>query len=738
MIEFYLLLFIFIIYPINNQNPVFRCNVDGMKKYIKTVGKILRHNESLINENHIKSYNLNEEIFKDYYIHLDLYNFNDEIEIYGLTSKKDLFVSALNKAKDTLQRLLKVKKLTVNHFFKDREITVLKINNWDVTKIGDKATKGMNDLGIDLFIFVRFGNNEEMGENILASAGANYLDNTNGQPLVGTVNINRDVDYSKLNSLRYLEGILVHEFTHILGFSNSFFGKYFSNYYKAKDNDGVERYYINSKNVLSVAKKYFNCNSIKGVKLEEYGGTGTAGSHWDARILLGEYMCGEIYPEEQVISEFTLAFLEDIGYYKANYYTGGLLKYGKNKGCDFLNKKCVIDQKVNKKFKNEFFEDIMNGNGIDPGCSSGRLSRVYHFRIQYTADIPIYYQYIPNRPKIGGKSTADYCPVFSQMPKEANNVYYVGHCSEMGNNDYYGLQIPYKNSKKYSNKQLLKYTGESFSNNSFCALSTLISKNLNDYTSYINILRGVCYQMFCSDKSLTIKIFNDYIVCPREGGKIKAINYEGYLLCPDYYLICSGTAMCNDMFDCLNKNSTLKEIKYDYDIKTHQDTEYAQDEEFSSSNYELSTNGKCIQYCSQCNINKCINCRNEYDIAQIKKNETYYISKCMSLKELEHGYYKNNSVYYECLQNCDKCNNGTICLKCKSSYKLNKTGDYCEKSSSPKPFIYIIIIVIVVIILVVGIILAMRLRQKKNVYDETNKISFHKDNKRENLLYGIN
>ena len=58
---------------------------------------------------------------------------------------------------------------------------------------------------------------------------------------------------------------------------------------------------FNSHKVLEVAKKYYNCPNIDGVELEEYGGSGTAGSHWEARILLGEYMNGVIYSEEQVI-----------------------------------------------------------------------------------------------------------------------------------------------------------------------------------------------------------------------------------------------------------------------------------------------------------------------------------------------------------------------------------------------------------------------------------------------------
>ena len=64
--------------------------------------------------------------------------------------------------------------------------------------------------------------------------------------------------------------------------------------------------------------------------------------------------------------------------------------------------------------------------------------------------------------------------------------------------------------------------------------------------------------MSCFDQSLTIQINNDFLVCPRAGGKINAVNYKGYLLCPDYYLICSWITLCNDLFDCVDKKSLLK------------------------------------------------------------------------------------------------------------------------------------------------------------------------------------
>ncbi len=46
------------------------------------------------------------------------------------------------------------------------------------------------------------------------------------------------------------------------------------------------------------------------------------------------------------------------------------MKYGKNKGCEFLNSKCVNDNKINVSFTNEFFE--MNDlNNFVSSCSSG-------------------------------------------------------------------------------------------------------------------------------------------------------------------------------------------------------------------------------------------------------------------------------------------------------------------------------------------------------------------------------
>ena len=55
----------------------------------------------------------------------------------------------------------------------------------------------MIDLDIDLFIIVRFDGKEHIGESTLAKVLVEYLEPDNGKPLLGLVNINSEVDYSK-------------------------------------------------------------------------------------------------------------------------------------------------------------------------------------------------------------------------------------------------------------------------------------------------------------------------------------------------------------------------------------------------------------------------------------------------------------------------------------------------------------------------------------------------------------
>ena len=49
---------------------------------------------------------------------------------------------------------------------------------------------------------------------------------------------------------------------------------------------------ITTPKVLEVAKQYFSCGDIQGVELENQGGDGSAGSHWERTVLFNEMFDG--------------------------------------------------------------------------------------------------------------------------------------------------------------------------------------------------------------------------------------------------------------------------------------------------------------------------------------------------------------------------------------------------------------------------------------------------------------
>ena len=113
---------------------------------------------------------------------------------------------------------------------------------------------------------------------------------------------------------------------------------------------------------------------------------------------------------------------------------------------------------------------------MDSSCSSGRQSRAYFAWWTYFSSIPKYYQYFENK-SLGGRPSADYCPVAMGYSEEKENGYYVGNCLK-GFEDY-GIKIYYnQNGSRISFKsdEIKEITGEIYSNHSFCYLSSLTKK----------------------------------------------------------------------------------------------------------------------------------------------------------------------------------------------------------------------------------------------------------------------
>ena len=383
----------------------------------------------------------------------------------------------------------------------------------------------------DLIIFPMF---EKLEPGVLAAASP-CLIGQNNHPYGGILYINSDLDFGKINTELYIKNLFFHEITHILAFHPYFFEKL-----HMMERSGT-LYYITSKKVIEKAKEHFNCNTLTQIQLENQGGEGSAGSHWESRYMLGDYMISTDYPDV-AISDITLALFEDTHFYKVNYYSGGLFKFGKNKGCGFFNTKCIINEKA-------VFDDFCDVED-KPLCSSSRALKSSCFLVYHLYNIPSQYQYFSDKTR-GGFPTASYCPV-PYDSYTSSYYYYPNHC-----------QVGFS--------QLPDDYGEIIGNQSFCFMSSLLPNNSTEIlTSNIPI----CYEIECNTtkKRIILKIGSENVTCPTNGGIVSKVpGFNGTLECPKYNDICleNDTFVCNEMYSCFtalaNKNNYSYEIDY-YDF----------------------------------------------------------------------------------------------------------------------------------------------------------------------------
>ena len=102
--------------------------------------------------------------------------------------------------------------------------------------------------------------------------------------------------------------------------------------------------YVVSPRVLAEARAQFGCDSLVGAALENEGGVGSANAHWEYRLYQGELMVATnlfaAYGKPATMSRLTLAFMEDTGWYDADWGAAGFLDWGYRAGCGFASGTC--------------------------------------------------------------------------------------------------------------------------------------------------------------------------------------------------------------------------------------------------------------------------------------------------------------------------------------------------------------------------------------------------------------
>ncbi|CAF3862207.1 unnamed protein product, partial [Rotaria sp. Silwood1] len=314
--------------------------------------------------------------------------------------------------------------------------------------------------------------------------------------------------------------------------------------------------------VQAVVREHFRCSTLEGAELENQGNVGTALTHWEKRLFEHEIMTGT-YTQESVISNLTLALLEDSGWYDVSYEYGKPLLWGRNLGCDFVKTSCKqwIDSKLEKK-KNPYPFCISppKPNPSKRICDYTYDKIVMCNLVEYSTALPFEYQIFDSLPNItdenelarfgGHVMLADYCPYNQELSYKNSNRDSRCYRSENQppNNENYALE-------KYSSQS------KCFDHGSIW----------EQYIDQCHRKRRVipqaagCYEFECiSYKGFYVYIGKEKYLCEYQGQNLTIITaeydsvYVGTIICPDCQIICGSL----NNFQCpseINKNHVQRQ-----------------------------------------------------------------------------------------------------------------------------------------------------------------------------------
>ncbi|KAH8872662.1 Leishmanolysin-like peptidase [Schistosoma japonicum] len=257
--------------------------------------------------------------------------------------------------------------------------------------------------------------------NRVAFAASCLMDPDTDRPILGYVNVcpgKMSVEYP---NNRYSLGIFIHELGHALGFASSSFAYMrFPNgtVRTPRDHWGVPKYrdpkgYLipSSGGINEAAKKHLKCPTLNGVDLENMKNTGPIGTHWEGKTYGTEIMTGMINVD-YAVSNLTLGFFEDSGWYIVDYKMATTYEYGKRLGCPFATKSCYGYAQMRIR-ENKTFIPFCSKR-FEVTCRDAYSYGVCHI-VKYTTEIPEEDRFFNESKYLGGDDPfKDYCPTQSK------------------------------------------------------------------------------------------------------------------------------------------------------------------------------------------------------------------------------------------------------------------------------------------------------------------------------------
>ena len=255
------LILIILLYQLVTGNKL-KCGSDLLKRKKPTIINDISNKRKLDDDN-----------FEPIRIKVDYTQLKIDTETYPDIFSK--IKESLDASVNYFQLLISVKRSTIqpiNHMTFEHYCSI--------SNIDEDVSTWINDY--DLILFPSF-DYDNPTPNVYASAYPCILLDSSKRPFAGKINIENNFDFKKNNIKIFLQTVLFHEISHVFIFDQNLFGHI--NAVKKVQRNGETISIINTPKVLEKARLHFNCENLEGIPLENQGGDGSAGSHWESRYM---------------------------------------------------------------------------------------------------------------------------------------------------------------------------------------------------------------------------------------------------------------------------------------------------------------------------------------------------------------------------------------------------------------------------------------------------------------------
>jgi len=344
--------------------------------------------------------------------------------------------------------------------------------------------------------------------NWVASAGSCALASGTKRPLIGQLKFNSKFTKPAVNDpLEHEKNmyLTMHEVIHALGFAGSSFknfvdknGKTLSGHIKSVTLQGTKRTVLDVEPLTTKLRNHFGCSTLPGAFMEDDGGSGTAGSHFERRHFTYEAMTSGVMQGLR-LSEFSLALLEGSGWYVPDYKYADPFFFGQGEGCGFLYDSCASSS-----FDYSDFCKVNGRSCTSSGAGGGICAR---------------------------DSRSDDCFYYIPM-----------------------LDYSCDNPDAEDNARFPEFEVYGRGAGSRCFTGTLSKRTATSSST------SFCLKYKCSGSGLSTKLqvmLGSATVTCVKGGKIKVSGYNGEIECPDPVQFCQTIGKEHCPRNCMGKGSCV-------------------------------------------------------------------------------------------------------------------------------------------------------------------------------------